>query len=369
LSQLDLNLPPVENPTPPSKKGGSPLQVVILIIAIVAAVGAWLPKEGGKPSTSVEVQVDSKATHGEFKEALLLKLKNAGAYKKAAEHLSLALAKEGLTPARQAKLLKERGDFYLLAREREQALSDFYLAEVMIEGNEEEKTLARELSQNIIETLRQMGQYAAVSDELARKNRKRQGGNGAVQDPTVAVVDGVELKMSDFRTKVEKMIQQRILSLKAQGLDAEKEKEMAESIRKQYSAPYEQMQFLQQWVSRELLYREALEWKLDQHHEYEAAMNDFKKGFLGQLLMRDKVSVGDVSDLDLKNYAEANRATLGLSTEAGNLPQAEIDAAKDKIVAAYQKEKSQELQQAFQTEMMKRHKVEIKREAFSEGAN
>jgi len=207
-----------------------------------------------------------------------------------------------------------------------------------------------------------------VSDELTRKNRERQGGSGDVKDPNVATVDGLDLKLSDFRTKVESMIQQRIMALKAQGLDESKEQEMAESIRKQYSAPYEQMKFLEQWVSRELLYREALEWKLEQHPEFLDAMDDFKKGFLGQLLMRDKVSVGEVSELDLNNYAETNRAALGLSTEPGHLDPAAIAAAKDKILTAYKKDKSAELQKAFQAEMLKRHKVEINREAFSEGA-
>ena len=370
MSQLDLNLPPMAPQTPPSnKKGGSPLNILTLIVALAAAAGAWLPKSSNSSTPkSVEVQVDRKATHGEFREALLLKLKNAGAYRKAAEHLGLALSKKGLSQDRQAKLLKERGDFYLLDGDREQALSDYYLAEVLIEGDENQKDLARELSQAIIETLRQMGQYAAVSDELNRKNRQRQGGDGSVTDPTVATVDGIELKLSTFRTKVEEMIQQRIVALKSQGLDSEKEKELTESIRKQYSAPYEQMKFLEQWVSRELLYREALLWKLDQHYEFETAMEEFRKGYLGQLLMRDKVSVGEVSELDLKNYAEANKTKFGFSANTQTLAQADFNAAKDQILEAYKKEKTQELQKQFQTEMLKRHEVDIKQDAFSEGA-
>jgi hypothetical protein len=213
-----------------------------------------------------------------------------------------------------------------------------------------------------------MGQYSAVSDELHRKNRQRQGESGAVKDPVVAKVDGVELKMSEFNTKIEKMIRQRIAALKAQGLEPAKEKEMTESIRQQYSAPFEQLKFLEQWVSQELLYQEALQWKLEQHPDYLNAIQDFRKAYLGQMLIRDKTSVDQISDLDLKNYAQANRDKLGITSSSANLTQADIDASKNKIVAAYKQDKSQELQQLFQAEMLKRHQVEIKREAFSEGA-
>jgi hypothetical protein len=367
MSQLDLKLPP--SSATPSKKSDSSLAWRLFMGAgvVAAALGAWWPHLNPPPKpTNAALLLDTghQITPSYFSEDLLLKLKKAGAWKEAANLLDAPLAQADLTELRRAQLLFQQADLMSKATQYSTALESLYKAEVFVGKDDAE--LSRKIERAIIDNLRNMGRFDAISDELASKNRERRDGDKSIKDAKVAVVDGEEFTMSDFRKVVDLEIDQRLRQMQGQ---SPKELEAARiELQKQFSAPGEQYRLLQQWVSTEVLVREAEQWQLEQHPEYGAAMKQFRRQLLAGLLMENKLKLEPISELDLNNYIETHRADLGLSTEPGQLAPEALEGVKPQAEKLYTQIKVQEKQQAFQQDLMQRHKVEIFREAFTEGA-
>jgi hypothetical protein len=371
MSQLDLKLPQNSNSTSIPKKAGNSLAWKSFVSAgiVVAALGAWWPHLSPPPKTktmALPPMAGPQQHQLPFSEDLLLKLKKAGAWTEAAKLLDTALAQKDLSNLRLSQLLFQQADLFSNASQYSSALERLYRAEMTL--GKEDEDLARKIERAIIDNLRNMGRFDAISDELAAKNRERRDGEATVKDPTVALVDGEALSLSDFRKVVDREIEQRLRQMQAQG-QSPKELETARTeLQKQYSAPGEQYRLLQQWISTEVLVREAELWKLEQHPEYASAMQQFRRQLLAQLLMEQQLKLEPISDSDLNNYMETHRADIGLSTDGGQLSPEDLANAKPKAEKLYSQIKLQEKQQAFQKDLMSRHKVEVIREAFTEGA-
>lgn len=365
MSSLDLNLPKSPNPSSPTPAKKSHLwRFFVAILLIANLVCIWI-----RPTNSKEAKVDvitlkQTNTGHAFDEDVILKLKKAEAYREAALMIQQALSLPKIDEKRKAKLLKQEGDLWELAGDHGKALQAYYFSEKFNRGQNDE--LARETTQAIIEVLRRKGKYDALSFEIAQKNRERKGESNLDRDPIVAKIDGVEYKMSDFEASLHQFVDQRILELSAP--NPSQKKEIEERIRKQYSAPYEKLQFLRQWVSQEVLYRESLNWKLEKHPKYEKMMDLFRKNLLRNLLIEQQVQIKDVSDLDLKNYIQSNKASLGLSTDPGEVTAEQIAQVRPTAEAAYRESKQKELGAKFQQRLQEQHQVEVFQEAFTEGA-
>ena len=363
MSQLDLKLP--ENPTSISPKPqSSPVLWRCFIGAgvLAAAAGAWWPQL--QPRTYMVSGIATAASVGlPFSEELLLRLSKAGAWQEAAKLLDSALINQNLTPQRKAELHLKKGDFLVNAEKFPAALSEFYRADLL----QSDDDFSRKIDQRIIDTLRQMGRYDTIGEELSQKNRARKNGDDTVKPTVVAKVDGEEILLSDFRKQVDLEIERRLMQAKATEKDPAKLKQLEEQLRQQFSAPGEQWKLLQQYVSQKVLVREAEQWKLEEHPEFKKQMETIRSQLLAQLLMETKVEPQNISDMDVNNYIEANRESLGLSTEPGQLSPQDLQQAMPKAKLAYTELKRQENQAEFQKSLMERHQVEIFREAFTEG--
>ena len=370
MSQLDLKLPQNNKPAASAGKGEGSLLWKTFVggSLILAAVGAWWPQLSGPPKAA-PVLMPMAMTSGPalpFSEDLLLKLKKAGAWLEAARLLDAALAQEQLDKMRRAQLLVQQADLFSKASQYSTALDRLYRAETLIDASDEE--LKRKTERAILDNLRSMGRFDAISDELAAKNRERKDGSAEAKDPTVATLDGEPLKMSDFRKVVDLEIEQRLRQMQAQSQNPHELDNARAELQKQYAAPGEQYKLLQQWISTEVLVREAEQWKLEQHPEYAASMKQFRRQLLAQLLLESKLKLEPISESDLKNFIETHRSDLGLSTDKGQLSPEDIKKAQPQAEKLYSQNKLQEKQQAFQKDIMSRHKVDVVRDAFTEGA-
>lgn len=366
MSQLDLKLPENTRPATTPRSSSPVLWRCFLSAGIlVTAIGVWFPRENhAKP----KVQLQDSERHGVaelgFNEDLLLRLSKAGAWNEASALLNQAIVHPELDAQRRAELLLKDATYQSYGENHEKALAQLYRADMLNQDDE----LERKINQKIIDTLRAMGKYDVIGHELSAKNRERKDGDAKHKDPVVATVDGENILLSDLRHQVELEIKRRLQQAQMANPDADQSETMEQELRKQLAAPGEQYRLLQAHVSQKVLEREALAWKLDQHPDFLSQMEDLRSKLLGQLLIQTKVEPGPIADMDLKNYIESHRAELGLSTDAGQLSPADIQKATPQARLAYTEEKRQENQSLFQKSLMDRHKVEIFRDAFTEGA-
>lgn len=358
MSELDLNVPLAQ----PAPRGGGGLlwRAAVIVLLVACAFGAWMPRPPAPGKAEAPVFIGAA-----YDEDLVLRLKKAGAYKEAASLIESVVSRPDLEPVRRARLLKTQAGLYAAGDERGKALLCLYRAEKELGGAEE--ALGREISAEIISILRAGGDYGAVSDELADRNRKAQGRPQSPSDPVVARVDGAAITRSDLDVIVEERLSARLEELSSDAGSGEEKLKLAEDIRRQYAAPYERMRLLEEHAMREIMLREAEKWKLEEHPEYRKTMKAFREELLRSLLVRTKVLPSEISASDLDNYMEARRTELGLSTEPGRLKPEELEKARPAAEKKYREEKLAERTRAFQEELMKRHQVEIVREAFTEG--
>lgn len=367
MSGLDLKMPdqPPESQHRPTNTKGNALTVINTALLLVC-MGLFFMNKPSQTKAEVSLNTEpNQPTADVYREDIVLKLKKAGAYAEAAKLIDVGLNQDGLSNERKALLLKQKGDLLAETKNKGQALQAYYTAELLVSGEEEK----RELTQAIIHTLRAMGKYSAVSSEVARKNRERISGKKELEkDPVVAKIDGTPVYLSDFEIELQKHIDREIARLTFQVTEVSEVEKIKEQVKKQYSAPYEKLKYLQNYVSSDILYREALDWKLNEHPKYIEGLEDFKKNMLRSLVIEKNTLVENVDDLDLKNFIETNRAQLALSTDAGTLDPSQIEAVKPKALTLYKQEKQKEKMQLYQQDLMKRHQVEIFREPFTEGA-
>ena len=365
MSDLDLKLPDTQ--TQPTPKGNNTLTTVLCVInlLLICVVIVVVLNQSNKQSIPAEIKINSKESGLPFMEEVVIKLKNAGAFEEAAQMIDNAI-KKSKSSKTQASLLKQKGDLLVQTDKKGEALQAYYYAEKI--NNNQDVNLERNIKKSIIDTLRSMGKYSAVSSEIARTNRERSGQPKIKNDPVVAIIDGIELKMSDFEVHLQKFISNEITRLTYNIKKEEEIKRITEQIRKQYSAPFEKLKYLQQYVTNDILYQDALKWELEKHPKYIDTMEDMRKNLLRQLLIQENVKVDNIDDLDLKNYIETHRTELSLSTDSGTLSPDQIELVRPKAINLYTEDKKKELTQKFQQSLFQRHKVEIKREPFMDGA-
>jgi hypothetical protein len=365
MSQLNLKIPENATQAPAPKQDSKGWKIFISAGVICAAVGAWMPKGSVQPSTASAIAPPTAATSLPYSDELLLRLTKAGAWSEAAKAIDASLHAPELSVQRKAELHLKKGEFLQNADQHEAALTEYYRADLLPLKDED---IQRKIHQSVIDTLRVLKRYDAIGDELNAKNRQRQGDASGTQDPVVAKVDGLPIHMSQFRKQVDLTVQQQLNQAKAQQKKPEELNQLEEQLRQQYSAPGEQWNLLQQYVSQQVMIREAEAWKLEEHPDFIQQMETIRGQLLAQLLFQTKVEPKDISEMDLKNYIESNRESLGLSTEPGQLSPQDLQNAMPKAEMAYTQLKREENQQAFQKSLMERHKVEVFREAFTEGA-
>jgi hypothetical protein len=366
MSNLDLKMPDQPPVQASNSSNGKGLLIINSILIIVCIAVVFLREPTGSSQVSTQIQINATESVIPFQEDLVIKLKKAGAFEEAAALIDNALQNKNIDATKKASLLKRKGDLLAQTNNKGKALLAYYYAEEL--NNNQDSELSRKLTQAIIDTLRRMGKYSSVSSEIARKNRQRSGDKKTEKDPTVAVVDGVPLKMSDFEVDLQNFVSNEVARLTLKVDDPAEIQKITEQVRKQYSAPYEKLKYLQNFVTQDVLYRDAQKWKLEEHPKFIESMDAFRKNLLRNLLIQENIKIDKIDESDLNNFIETHRSELSLSTDAGTLAPDQLASIKPLAIKLYKDEKTKELTQKFQQELFKRHKIEIIREPFTEGA-
>lgn len=355
MSDLNLKVHALENAPPGGSRGGRFGSWVNTWLLMVCVVGIWWPLFKNKaqaPKAKTRVAVRQG-----YDEELVLRLKKAGAYEEAAEVVDSALRQANMDGDRRASLYKLQGDLYREADQFNRALACYYRAESSLENKE--SPLAKELSRRVVEILSLKGNRLAVNAELAQRNREKRGEEKAEGDPVLVRIDSQPFALSDFEADLSKYVDGQLQTLLPPDADDEERTRVRRQLEQQWLSPSGKRQYLQQWIQQEVLTREALAWKIDQHPDFEIGMKNFRRSLLQKLYLQKQLAEIPVDESDLKNHVAANRGAFGLSTDPGGLDPQDFARVRPEAEKQYLEMKRSERASALTQDLQQRYSVEV----------
>ncbi len=304
----DLNLTPPPGLAHASgpRSRGSGFVVVLLVIVVVLEAVVLLhvthdPGSGGNGSRAADAGAAVAAP--EALEAQALRLEELGVADKAAEAWERYLATgSGGTGAARALIRYRAGKLYQEAGRHSDALAALIRAEK--EGLEDEAT-RKALGPRIIDCLRAMGHYGAVTSELHRRV-----GTGGDEDasPVVAAFAGETLSRARFDRILEKEIDASLEAYRDR-MGPEALKAQRDRIVKMYRSPDQARAFLENVVMKEVMVRRARELKLDRDEAFRERMREVEGLLLAKKFQDREVTARlQPTESDIRGYYEIHKA-------------------------------------------------------------
>jgi len=252
--------------------------VIILMLGILMFLVGTLPSRITKPEV-----VSLSAVQIDYANKLLSK----GLKEQAAEAFEEYLGKSQLNLQEEAKLLYKLGSIYMELYKYEKALKNFYKAE-MIDPKAE---FAQEMNQKIVEALESLGMGAQARYEL--ETRTSLGQVKVAEAKAVARIGKKEITESDIDRAL---------------------KVVPEWMRKSFDEPQKRLEFIRDYVAKEVLYAKAKRFGLDTKDEVRQTIEQLKKQIVVEQLLGKEIQekLDKISPEDIKLYYEANKETLGL---------------------------------------------------------
>jgi tetratricopeptide (TPR) repeat protein len=221
------------------------------------------------------------------------------------------------------------GKLHQDARNHEPALNAFYRAEALAPGDPD---LSADLGRRVEECLSAMGRFAALRHELAGRvalDPATATSAGAV----VAEIGKEKITEADLDRKIEERIESE-LARAGSRLEEPERSRQKEAMLGQFSAKEARLQFLQQLVAEEILYRKALEIELPEKPGVRSQLEETRRGLLAGLVMQRRVEdFGRISEDEVKARYEANKESLRLpeSLRVSRVSLPDAGAARQRI--------------------------------------
>lgn len=286
----------------PEKKGnGSVGQtlMVLLLVALTTLVAANLAvtvrnaqpesKQGGQGLSSEQVK------------QLAAKLGQRGLHLEAADLWREYAASSDLAGAERARALFQAGVSLEKAGQYAQAIEQYYRSELAAPLDE----LAGQINTHVKQCFESLGKFAALRYELI--DRTSLDPAEAAGGRIVAEIGPEKLTEAELDAMIERNIENQLASVKA-FLPPEQVNEQKKRLLEQSRTPQARQQFLQSWLTQEILYRQALDEGLADKPETKQVLADMTRSVLSQQLMDEKLaSQIHLTETDLRTYYSANR--------------------------------------------------------------
>jgi parvulin-like peptidyl-prolyl isomerase len=296
--KLDFSLP--ERPAPKRPSGSGPSLLLVLLILLVGAnlYLTW-SKGGGIPTT----EHTTRELEPESVKQLALKMEKQGLSEAAAgmwvEYLESPETDEGEAAAIWYRI----GTLHQDADAHEAALAAFYRSEA-IDGDGD---LSSEIGRRVQQSLEALGKFAALKHELAGRVGLDDDA-GAAGGKVVAEIGPRKITRVELDRQIEVGIENQLAMFAGQ-LPDEQRKQQKEAMLKQLANDQQRMQFLNQFIVQEILYRKARESKLLEDPAVRAQLRDAERSLLARQFMETELSGKiNITDGDLNTWYEANKA-------------------------------------------------------------
>lgn len=294
---LDFSLPDRPAPKPPSG-GGPSLLLVLLILLVGANLYLTWSSRGGPATTAPPAQtLDTEAV-----KQLALKMEKQGLSGAAAAMWSEYLESPGTDESEAAAIWYRIGTLQQDADAHESALAAFYRSEAIDGGGD----LTSEIGRRVQYSLEALGKFAALKHELAGRVGIDDEA-GAEGGEVVAEIGARKITRVELDRQIEAGIENQLAMFAGQMPD-EQRKQQKEAMLKQLSNDQQRMQFLNQFIVQEILYRKARESKLLDDPAVRAQLRDAERSLLARHFMETELSGKiNITDSDLNTWYEANK--------------------------------------------------------------
>ncbi len=299
---------------------------------------------------------------------LALKLENQeinsqaiGAWK---EYLNAA----GPDAAEAARIWYRIGRIYEASADYDNALDAYYRSEAFASPSD----IHDEINQRIQRCLEKAGRFAALRYELndrvgAKPDTQKNDTHQKPGETIVAEIGALKITREELDKRIEKVIASRLSNL-SRYLSPDRINMEKENLLKQYSSDSGRRMFLEQYVIEEMLYRKAREDKLAETNEIRDSLMEMERSLLASKVMenayRNEIKI---TETDVRNYYEANKAKYNEKDKDGKEHVAEFDKVKDKVAIDLMSEKERDVQKALIGRLKEKYNVVIHSSAIAGG--
>jgi len=303
------------------------LLIIIVMLAVLLTVNLLPEESNGANSWTAKQQ-----------RALAVKLKTAGLENEAVQAFNKYLDNFDISNDERAQLFYTIGKIHFDNQNFEDALKAFYSIEIIKPGSSQNSEAGR----YIVTSLEKLGKSLDAKYELNRvtalENKPApSGGRGVL----VAKVGDDEIFMGDLIDEIQKFPPQQ---------------------QKMFDKPEEEINLLEQMISRILLVEKARVLGFDKSEEVKNQLNEIEKSLLVQKVItseleeRVKIKPDDIK-LFYETHPEFFKDSQGTNAVAAKvLPFAEV---KDRAEQIYRSQKEQEAVKEFMNELISLDRVQV----------
>jgi parvulin-like peptidyl-prolyl isomerase len=286
----------------PEKKGGGTVTSWILIVLLLIVIGltaANLVLKRGNLQSAPEV-VSWSSSPEQIKQ-LATKLAQRNLYVRAAKAWEDYLAADKLTDPERARILFQIGTLLQKGSLYDEAIEYFYRSE----GAASIDDLKPQISAHIKDCFEELGKFSALRYEMMDRTSVEAGAPAGAK--VVAEIGAEKITEADLDAAIESEVDNQLESV-APFMTSEQLNEQKKKMLEQYKSPQAKLQYLQSWLAREVLYRQALEDGLEDKPDAKRLINQLTRSALSQLLMNNELaSKIHITQTDLQTYYTANK--------------------------------------------------------------
>ena len=296
--KLDFSLPG-RKPAPEKTATGNRILLILILIAVIANALMSITNrdEPGSPHVPESLSAD------EHKQ-LALKLEKQNLHSVATEAWKEYLQLAHPDKIEKAKIYYRIGKLHQDAKEYAQALDSYYRSESYHHDSE----LASEIGRKTQECLEAMGKFAALRYELADRVGLNQTPE-ATGEEVVAEIGTQKISKAELDRRIEASIEQQLAQFAAYMPEEDRNKQK-ETLLSQFSSSAYRLQFLNQYVMEEILYRKARESKLAEDPETRSLLLDSERSLLAQrVLSKELADSIKITTSDVSTYYEASKSS------------------------------------------------------------
>lgn len=348
----------------PEKKQGSFLTakitiLLLLILVFLALANLFIKSSGQVPP----VKSDVSSLSSEQTRQLAAKLAQRNLYVRAARVWQDYLSGSKLPDIERAKTLFQIGTLLEKAGMYAEAVEYYYRSEITAKLDE----LEPQINTHIKNCFESLGKFSALRYELMDRTsfKKSDEAGGRI----VAEIGAEKITEADLDALIEKTIDNELAPMKA-FMTAEQLNEQKGKILEQYKSPAAKRDFLQSWLTQEVLYRQALEEKLSEQPQTKSVIEDLVRVALSRQLMNNELAGRvNITETDLQTYYQANKTKYVQPPNEDDPNSVErqqsFEEVRDRIISELIGRKSQDIQQQYIKQMMDKYNVIIHMSALA----
>ncbi len=303
--KLDFSLP--EREPVGGANGGQPKGLLLVIVALLICNLVVTFLKGGGSSAGAGANAkpaptgSAAALSAEALKDLAMRAEKQGLADVSAGAWKEYLQASGAADEESAKIWYRIGKLQQDAGEHAKALDSYYRSESFAEVKEIQTEIARRTQ----ECLEAMGKFAALKYDLAERVSLDAEAGKAGED-VVAEIGAQKITKADLDKRIEETIENQLAQFAAMLPEADRNRQK-EQMLKRFAPASQRLQFLQQMIGEEVLYRRARETELPEDAAVRDLLRDSERRLLAQqVIAREVTGAVNLTGTDLVNHYKAN---------------------------------------------------------------